>query len=131
MSMVGVLALAANLFCLILLSRHRGDDINMRSAWVCSRNDVIGNVGVLLAAVAVALTDSPWPDILIGLIVAWIFTCSSVRVIRDARHAAAISHFDATDQFLTCVEASGTVCVRCAYRSVLPYQSRMAASARP
>src|SRR5262245_21037715 len=73
MSAVGVLALAANVCCLVLLSRHRGDDINMRSAWVCSRNDVIGNVGVLVAATAVVVTRSPWPDILIGVAVAVVF----------------------------------------------------------
>ena len=84
MSVVGVFALAANLFCLILLRRRRGDDINMRSAWLCSRNDVIDNIGVLVAAVAVALTGSPWPDIIIGLAVAVVFGRSAVRVIREA-----------------------------------------------
>ena len=64
---VGLLALIANMICLMLLWQHRGDDINMQSAWVCSRNDVIGNTGVLLGALAVHLTGSPWPDILIGL----------------------------------------------------------------
>src|SRR5215813_5017559 len=65
MSAVGLVAFAANMGCLILLWRRRGDDINMRSAWICSRNDVIGNAAVLLAAGAVALTGSPWPDIAI------------------------------------------------------------------
>jgi Co/Zn/Cd efflux system component len=88
MSVVGVLALAANLFCLFQLWRRRGDDINMRSAWVCSRNDVIGNVGVLLAAVAVGLTGSPWPDIIIGLLVAGVFGRSAVQVIREASRVA-------------------------------------------
>jgi Co/Zn/Cd efflux system component len=92
MSTVGVLALGANLFCLVLLWRHRGDDINMRSAWVCSRNDVVGNLGVLLAAGAVVLTGSPWPDIVIGLVVAWVFVRSSVQVIRDARLAGAAAN---------------------------------------
>src|SRR5215470_5506944 len=53
---VGVVALAANVFCLALLARHRGDDINMQSARLCSRNDVAANVGVLLAAAGVGLT---------------------------------------------------------------------------
>jgi Co/Zn/Cd efflux system component len=53
MSVVAIVALAANTVCLWLLSRHRAHDINMRSAWLCSRNDVIANVGVLLAAGAV------------------------------------------------------------------------------
>jgi len=91
MGVVGLLAFAANLFCLILLWRRRGDDINMRSAWVCSRNDVVGNAGVLVAAGLVALTGSPWPDIVIGLFVAAVFGHSAVRVIREASRAMAVS----------------------------------------
>jgi Co/Zn/Cd efflux system component len=60
MGVVGIMALAANLLCLVLLWRRRSDDINIRSAWVCSRNDVIGNVGVLLAALAVRFTGCEW-----------------------------------------------------------------------
>jgi Co/Zn/Cd efflux system component len=91
MGVVGLLALVANLFCLSLLWRRRGDDINMRSAWVCSRNDVIGNVGVLVAAVAVGLTGSPWPDIMIGLLVAAVFGRSAIRIIHEATRPAALS----------------------------------------
>jgi Co/Zn/Cd efflux system component len=87
---VGVVALAANLFCLLLLWRRRGDDINMLSAWVCSRNDVIGNVGVLVAAAAVAATGSPWPDIVVGLLVAAVFGRSAIQVIRDASRSFAL-----------------------------------------
>ena len=85
MSIVGLVALAANAFCLILLSRHRGDDINMRSAWLCSRNDVIANASVLVAAGGVALSGSGWPDILVGLAIAVLFGNSAIGVIRDAR----------------------------------------------
>ena len=91
MGTVGMLAFAANIFCLVLLWRRRGDDINMRSAWVCSRNDVAGNAGVLVAAGAVALTSSPWPDIVIGLLLATMFGRSAARVIGDATRAAALS----------------------------------------
>ena len=84
MGMVGVAALAANVLCLLLLWRHRGDDINMRSAWVCSRNDVIGNVGVLVAAAGVSLSGSAWPDIVVGLLVAVVFCRSAIQVLRDA-----------------------------------------------
>lgn len=90
MGAVGLLAFAANLFCLLLLGRRRGDDINMRSAWLCSRNDVIGNAGVLMAAGAVALTGSPWPDIAIGLLVAGVFGRSALQVIRDASSELAL-----------------------------------------
>jgi len=82
---VGLLALTANVLCLFLLWRRRGDDINMRSAWLCSRNDVMANGGVLIAAAAVALTGSMWPDIVVGLAIAAIFVTSAVGVIRMAR----------------------------------------------
>jgi Co/Zn/Cd efflux system component len=91
MSAIGLLAFAANLLCLVLLRRRRGDDINMRSAWVCSRNDVIGNAGVLIAAGAVALTGSPWPDIVVGLLVAGVFVRSALHVIGDAVGAFGIA----------------------------------------
>jgi Co/Zn/Cd efflux system component len=81
---VGAVALAANLFCLYLLTRHKSDDINMASAWVCSRNDVVANVAVLIAAGAVAATGSAWPDIIVGLLIATLFGSSAVRVIRGA-----------------------------------------------
>jgi Co/Zn/Cd efflux system component len=84
MGVVGALALAANLVCLGLLGRHRDHDINMRSAWVCSRNDVVGNVGVLVAATGVALTNSLWPDIVVGLLVAGICVRSAIQILREA-----------------------------------------------
>jgi len=80
--MFGVLAMAANVSCLILLMRHRSDDLNMRSTWVCSRNDVIANGGVLLAAVGVAITGTAWPDIVIGLLIAALFLASAWDVMR-------------------------------------------------
>jgi Co/Zn/Cd efflux system component len=91
MGAVGLLAFAANVWCLVLLWRRRGDDINMRSAWICSRNDVAGNAGVLVAAGAVTLTGSPWPDIAVGLLLAVMFGYSAARVIRDASRAVAVS----------------------------------------
>lgn len=84
---IGLLALAANLACLLLLRRRRADDINMRSAWLCSRNDVMANAGVLLAAAGVFLTGSAWPDLAIGLLIAAVFATSAFGVIREARHA--------------------------------------------
>ncbi len=84
MGVVGMMALIANLICLMLLRQHRSDDINMRSAWMCSRNDVIGNAGVLVAAFAVYLFHSPWPDIVIGLLIATLFVRSAISIIREA-----------------------------------------------
>ncbi len=82
---VGLVALAANVLCLFLLWRRRADDINMRSAWLCSRNDVLANGGVLVAAAAVAVTSSMWPDIVVGLAIAGIFVASAAGVIRRTR----------------------------------------------
>ena len=84
MGVFGLLALGANVGCLVLLMRHRTDDLNMRSTWVCSRNDVIANSGVLLAAAGVGMTGMAWPDILIGLLIAGLFLSSARDVIRAA-----------------------------------------------
>ena len=81
---IGLLALAANSLCLLLLWRHRTDDINMSSVWLCSRNDIIANVSVLCAAIGVWLTSSGWPDILVGLALAALFLRSAVFVLRGA-----------------------------------------------
>jgi Co/Zn/Cd efflux system component len=83
MSVVGVVALGANASALAFLWRHRSDDLNMRSAWLCSRNDVIANVGVVLAAAGVAITGTPWPDIVVGGGIAALFTTSAVSVLRS------------------------------------------------
>lgn len=81
---IGVLALAANSACLALLWRHRTDDINMNSVWLCSRNDIIANVAVLFAAFGVWLINSGWPDILVGLAIAALFLRSALFVFRGS-----------------------------------------------
>jgi Co/Zn/Cd efflux system component len=81
---IGLLALAANSICFVLLWRHRADDINMSSVWLCSRNDIVANVSVLVAAAGVWLTDSGWPDILVGLALAALFLRSALFVLREA-----------------------------------------------
>ncbi|OGS99953.1 MAG: cation transporter [Gallionellales bacterium RBG_16_56_9] len=81
---IGLLALAANSLCFVLLWRHRADDINMSSVWLCSRNDIIANVSVLFAAAGVWLTHSGWPDILVGLALAALFARSALFVLRGA-----------------------------------------------
>ena len=84
MLLFGGLALAANLFCLVLLWRFRKHDVNMASTFECSRNDVISNVGVLIAAGLVAVLNSPWPDILIGSAIALVLLRSAFGVIARA-----------------------------------------------
>jgi cation diffusion facilitator family transporter len=81
----GAIALVANLFCLYLLTRHRKDDVNMRSTWLCSRNDIIANVSVLIAAVLVAVSGTLWPDIIVGLIITALFLKTAFTVLSEAR----------------------------------------------
>jgi cation diffusion facilitator family transporter len=80
MAGVGAVALAANLTCLMLLWRHRSADINMESTFECSRNDVIANVGVVVAAAGVAWSGAAWPDIAAGALVALVFLRSAIRI---------------------------------------------------
>ena len=84
---IGLLALVANVGCLVLLFRHREDDINMRSSWICSRNDIIANVSVVAAAVGVWFFVSWWPDVLVGSGIAVLFILSAVAILRDASKA--------------------------------------------
>jgi Co/Zn/Cd efflux system component len=84
---IGLLALTANSAVLVFLSRHRADDLNMRSVWLCSRNDVIANVAVLAAAAGVGLSGAAWPDIVVGVGIALLFGSSAVSVLRaGTRH---------------------------------------------
>ncbi len=89
---VGALALAVNGVCFYVLWSHRAEDINMRSVWLCSRNDLIANVLVLIAALAVWMTSSGWPDIVVGAIIGAVFFRSAVQVAREARTELRISH---------------------------------------
>ena len=84
MLVFGGLALVANVVCLRLLWRFRALDVNMSSTFECSRNDVISNVGVLIAAGLVAATASPWPDLVIGSAMAALFLRSALRVIAQS-----------------------------------------------
>ncbi|MDR4493150.1 MAG: cation diffusion facilitator family transporter [Nitrospirales bacterium] len=89
---IGLLALSANGVCFLLLRRHRSEDINMRSVWLCSRNDILANVLVLIAAAGVWMTASQWPDLLVGLGIATIFLRSAFFVIRDAWRMRMLHH---------------------------------------
>lgn len=84
MAVVGTIALAANALCFSLLWRHRADDINLRSTWLCSRNDLIANAAVLAAAAVVAWSGSRWPDIIVGLGIAMLFLRTAVSVLRES-----------------------------------------------
>jgi Co/Zn/Cd efflux system component len=85
MGVVAVLALAVNVGVAAIQYRFRNGDSNMRSVWLCSRNDAIGNIAVLCAAVLVGLTQAAWPDLLVAALMASLGLSSSVSVIRQAR----------------------------------------------
>ena len=82
---VGVLALGVNVVVALLLLRHRGGDANRRSVWLCSRNDAIGNVVVVLAAAGVAVTGTGWPDLVVAASMATLSLWTASTIMRQAR----------------------------------------------
>ncbi|NVN38191.1 cation transporter, partial [Komagataeibacter swingsii] len=82
---IGLLALAVNLACALILWTHRKGDANRRSVWICSRNDAIGNVAVVLAALGVFGTRSAWPDIAVAAILAMLGISGGVQIMRQSR----------------------------------------------
>jgi cation diffusion facilitator family transporter len=85
MGIVAVLALAANVASVLLLVRYKDGDANVRSVWLCSRNDAIGNVAVMVAALGVWGTATGWPDLIVAGIMASLFLTSSVKILLQAR----------------------------------------------
>lgn len=83
MSWVGALALAANTVCFVLLYRHRSDDINMKSVWLCSRNDLVANSAVIASAGLVWYFNSSIPDLIVGGSIAALFFHSAMQVLKD------------------------------------------------
>lgn len=86
MGIIGALALAANLVSVLILMRWKDGDANVRSVWLCSRNDAIGNVAVMLAAVGVFGTGSGWPDVVVAFLMASLFINSAIKIIRQSRN---------------------------------------------
>jgi cation diffusion facilitator family transporter len=84
MGIIGALVLLGNGICFLLLFRHRSDDLNMRSTWLCSRNDIIANLSVLVAAIGVKVFDASWPDIAVGVAIAALFLKSAFTVLRES-----------------------------------------------
>ena len=83
MGVIGFMALAANVASVLLLLRYKDGDANVRSVWLCSRNDAIGNVAVMGAALAVWGTTSAWPDLLVAAIMAGLFLWSSAQILQQ------------------------------------------------
>jgi Co/Zn/Cd efflux system component len=84
MGVIGVLALAANVTSVLLLMRYKDGDANVRSVWLCSRNDAIGNIVVTGAAGAVWWTTSAWPDLIVAGLMAGLFLSSAMQILRQA-----------------------------------------------
>lgn len=84
MGIIGFLALTANLASVMLLVEYKDGDANVRSVWLCSRNDAIGNVAVMIAALGVWGTATGWPDLIVAGIMAGLFLSSSVQIISQA-----------------------------------------------
>ena len=91
MGAIGVLALAANLASVVVLMRYKDGDANVRSVWLCSRNDAIGNIAVMLAAGGAFVTGTAWPDLAVAGLMAGLFLWSSTQIIvqglKERRHA--------------------------------------------
>lgn len=86
---IGLLALTANLASVWILMRFKDGDANVRSVWLCSRNDAIGNVAVIMAAVGVYLTGTAWPDLIVAALMAGLFLWSAGQIIKQARQELA------------------------------------------
>jgi cation diffusion facilitator family transporter len=84
MGAIGFLALAANVTSVLLLMKYRDGDANVRSVWLCSRNDAIGNVAVMVAAAAVWFTASKWPDLIVAALMAGLFLWSAFQILRQS-----------------------------------------------
>jgi cation diffusion facilitator family transporter len=84
MGVVGLLALLVNVTVALMLFRYRSGDSNMRSIWLCSRNDALGNIAVMLAAGGVFATATGWPDIFVAALVAALSISAAIAVLRQA-----------------------------------------------
>lgn len=93
MGMIGLLALLANLASVLLLVRYKDGDANVRSVWLCSRNDAIGNIAVMLAALGVWGTATGWPDLIVAGLMASLFLSSAIQIIIQARAEMKQSEF--------------------------------------
>ena len=99
MGAIGFLALTANLISVLLLMKYRDGDANVRSVWLCSRNDAIGNVAVMIAASGVWASQTAWPDLIVAGVMASLFLWSATQIVRQALQEfhARDTHFIAMD----------------------------------
>ncbi|MFM9890514.1 MAG: cation transporter, partial [Rickettsiales bacterium] len=85
MAAISAVALAVNVGCAMLLYKYRGGDSNRESVWICSRNDAIGNIAVMIAAAGVFASSTIWPDILVAAILGWLAVSGAWRIIKSAK----------------------------------------------
>lgn len=97
MGIIGVLALVANVSVAVLLYAYREGDANMRSVWICTRNDAIGNVLILIAAAGVFGTGTRWPDLIVALLMGGLAISGGVTVVRRAQDELAHGSPDTID----------------------------------
>ena len=114
MGAIGFMALIANVASVLLLMNYKDGDANVRSVWLCSRNDAIGNVIVMIAAIGVWGTATAWPDLIVAAIMAGLFLTSSIQILRQSwtewhgGHAAGHDH--ASEGVVPAVARAATCC---------------------
>jgi Co/Zn/Cd efflux system component len=82
---VGVVALVANLICLIFISKHKDGGVHMRASWIFSTNDVIANLGVIVSGALVAVVGSRYPDLIVGTIISIVVIRGGIKILQDAK----------------------------------------------
>lgn len=85
MILISIIALAANVYCLTMLSKHKDGEVHMKASYICSSTDVMANVGVVIAGILVFITKSPYPDLIIGLVVTGIVLRGAVTILKLGR----------------------------------------------
>ena len=88
---VGLVALVANTICLLLIRKHNNDEVHMRASWIFSANDVIANLGVVVAGILVMVIEQRWPDIVIGSTISVLILRGAYRILSDAKQELAVA----------------------------------------
>lgn len=96
MMAMGVIALIANVICLVIIGKHKNDQVHMRASWIFSANDVIANTGVIGAGALVYWLDARWPDLVIGILVAIVVLLGAFMILKDARQELRAANQSAT-----------------------------------
>jgi cation diffusion facilitator family transporter len=99
MIFVGILALTANVICLMLISKHKEGEVHMRASWIFSKNDVIANLGIVIGGGFVYLLDSRFPDLIIGMVISIIVIRGGIQIMKDAYHEKHV-HLENSNQSL-------------------------------